>query len=378
MTGPRPDIHELFCHYNSLYFSESLGTCIVSWAPNLTRMASFCDFIEEGLCEIQLSEPLLESRSSADIKNILLHEMIHAFLWLIHKNNNYSDHGSQFWNLANLINSNCKNDNQRPSNGYNITAQHGLHNGENIDIVYQWRCTSCGDLIKRGMNREPSSIDCIEKNSGYDCGNLLCGWHRHNMQCSGRYEKFDDASRFRKKGMSIGVQENEGDNHSNSSQLHKQARQRLPPAEEMKDKRTIKRPRNMEDYISIDDNKPKIPGKKSSEAGFCGDSNKLTVIDLRTQSLAAGPEIPKQRRTSCKKIGNLSNTKEQRKHKRRREINLVIKLLGVCTDEESEEDPEPLINRRSERRKRMKMANNSDGSGEKITALMPCEVISLD
>lgn len=342
-------------------------------------MEANCDFIEEGLCEIQLSVPLLKSRSSADIKNILLHEMIHAFLWIIHKNNNHNDHGSNFWNMANLINSNAKDDDQIPSNGYNITANHFFRDEKDIDNAHLWMCNSCGDLVKRGMNGEPSLIDCIEKNDGDDCANLLCGWHRHKKLCSGRYEKVDDASGFKNKEKSKGVQEDVGDNHSDLSQFSRQAkRQSLLPTEKIKDKRVIKRPKIMEDYLTSIDDKPKNLGKKSSQPDYFNNSNQLIVMDLRAQSLAIGPEIPRQRRTSFKKICNLSYAKANTKHKRRREITLVIQLFGVYTDEESEEDLEPLINKRSERRKKMKLVNNSDERGEETTDLTPHEVISLD
>ncbi|KAH0467779.1 hypothetical protein IEQ34_002812 [Dendrobium chrysotoxum] len=594
MAEPRPDIHELFCYYNSLYFSEALGTCILSWAPCLTSMPASCDCIEEGLCEIQLSVPLLKSRSSTDLKNILLHEMIHAFLWIIHKNNNHSDHGSKFWNIANLINSNHKDDDQRPSTGYHITAHHGFQNEEDTHDARLWMCASCGDFNKGGMNGEPSPSDCFENNDGDDCGNILCGWHRHKKLCPGQYEKVVDVSAFKNKGKSIGVgepvdaenwlmrvgkileatfirtsevqkdefsssgglgpkqltpasstscnpfletfshtfntqtlesasietiyfphtsiglladdaspnreisvpvnphssprsffntsspsdlnsigfthhitvctlpfdlpemgmqspvsqlqfseaskeqpvrahtrptavpagmsmvnvwpllswmpppealhqnlkklhkllkaaadflllflnaaglQENARDNQTDLPRFDRQARQRLLPAEEIKDKRVIKRPRIMSEYLSSIADKPRSLGKKSSQPACSNNSNQLLVMDLRNRSLAVGPEIPRQRRTSCKKICNLPDREENTNHKRRREITLVIQLFGVYTDEESEEDLDPLINKRSERRKRMKLCNNSDGRGEQNAGLTPYEVISLD
>ncbi|KAI0524849.1 hypothetical protein KFK09_004238 [Dendrobium nobile] len=378
MAEPRPDIHELFCYYNSLYFSEALGTCILSWAPCLTSMPASCDCIEEGLCEIQLSVPLLKSRSSTDLKNILLHEMIHAFLWIIHKNNNHSEHGSKFWNIANLINSNHKDDDQRPSNGYHITARHGFQNEENTHDAHLWMCTSCGDFNKGGMNGEPSPSGCLENNGGDDCGNILCGWHRHKKLCPGQYEKVVDVSAFKNKGKSIGVQANERDNQTDLPRFDRQYRQRLLPAEEIKDKRVIKRPRIMSEYLSSITNKPRSSGKKSAQPDCSNNSNQLLVMDLKDRSLAAGPEIPRQRRTSCKKICNLPDREENTNHKRRREITLVIQLFGVYTDEESEEDPDPLINKRSERRKRMKLCNNSDGRGEQTAGFTPYEVISLD
>jgi len=41
-----------------------------------------CCYLEGVGCEIRLSEPLLKFRSTADLKNTLLHEMIHAFLYV--------------------------------------------------------------------------------------------------------------------------------------------------------------------------------------------------------------------------------------------------------------------------------------------------------
>ncbi|KAL6645554.1 hypothetical protein ACP70R_017162 [Stipagrostis hirtigluma subsp. patula] len=32
--GGAPDIYELFCHYNALYFRDSLGACAVCWADD--------------------------------------------------------------------------------------------------------------------------------------------------------------------------------------------------------------------------------------------------------------------------------------------------------------------------------------------------------
>lgn len=369
MAEPGPDIHELFCHYNSIYFDDALSTCFVSWAPRLTSsMAASCDCTVEGHCEIQLSVLLLKCRSSADLKNILLHEMIHAFMWIMHKNNNHSDHGSIFWKIANSMNSNLKDDLQRPSSGYNITSHHGFPNEEKTSRAHLWMCTSCG---------ESSHSDCLEKKgSDNDCGNRLCGWHKHKKLCSGRCENVNDVSGFKDTGKSIGVQENAEKKHS--SEVNRQARPNLIlPANEIKYKRVVKRPKIMAEYLLSGDGKPKSLGKKSSQAD-CSNSNQLTVVDLRTRTLAMGPEIPRQPRTTFRKISTVPYTEEIKYNKRAREISLVIQQFGVYTDEESEEDLQPLINKRSERRKKMKMFSNSDRKVEPITGLTPHEVIALD
>ncbi|KAK8928393.1 hypothetical protein KSP39_PZI017234 [Platanthera zijinensis] len=387
MAEPGPDIHELFCHYNSLYFNDDLITCFVSWAPCLTSMASSCDCTVEGHCEIQLSVPLLKCRSSADLKNILLHEMIHAFMWIVHKINNHSDHGPIFQNKLKSMNLNRMDDLQRPSNGYNVTSHHGFQNEENASRAHLWMGASCGNLIKRGMNREePLHSDSVEK-KGCDnnCNNHSYEWQGPKKLCSGRYEKVDDISGFKDKGKSIedfsqlsGVQENAEKKRKGSSQFNRQTRPRLLlPADEIKDKRVSKRPRIMAEYFLSGDDKPKNLGKKSSQPD-CSNNNQLTVVDLRTRTLAMGPEIPRQPRTTCRKICSVPYTEESKHNKRPREISLVIQQFGVYTDEESEEDLQPLINKRSERRKKMKMFSNSDRKAELTAGLTPREVISLD
>ncbi|KAK8958131.1 hypothetical protein KSP40_PGU007279 [Platanthera guangdongensis] len=108
--------------------------------------------------------------------------------------------------------------------------------------------------------------------------------------------------------------------------------------------------------------------KKSSENNFAR-SNQLIVMDERNRSLSIGAKMPKQRRIPCWKRCNLSNTGEG-------EITLVMQVFGVCAGEESEEESEPLINKRSERRKRMKFDASGGRCGE--TGLIPHEVICLD
>lgn len=56
---------------------------------NLSRYPGICYFEEFGYCEIELSQHRLLHHPAIDIKNILLHEMIHAYLWIRHQNSNH-------------------------------------------------------------------------------------------------------------------------------------------------------------------------------------------------------------------------------------------------------------------------------------------------
>ena len=83
LLEPHPDVHALFVHYNTLYFGGRLGACSVEWSSRrMTRCGGVCEFTRGGGCRIKLSEPLLRLRPPRDLMAVLLHEMIHADLFL--------------------------------------------------------------------------------------------------------------------------------------------------------------------------------------------------------------------------------------------------------------------------------------------------------
>lgn len=90
LLDPHPDICALFCYYDRLYFQGRLGACTVSWSgPRMTQCAGTCSYNAGGLCQIRLSGPLLQFRPVPDLKDTLLHEMIHAFLFLTDGNRDH-------------------------------------------------------------------------------------------------------------------------------------------------------------------------------------------------------------------------------------------------------------------------------------------------
>ncbi|KAF3781423.1 hypothetical protein EJ110_NYTH37098 [Nymphaea thermarum] len=114
-----PDIHELFCYYNALYFEDILGACLVT------------------------------------------------------------SHGNEFQNLMKKINCSTVVDYQRPPAGYGITIYHNLFDEVDSYRVHHWMCNNCGDLVKRAMNREPSPNDCVQRlKEDQVCNNPSCHWHR--------------------------------------------------------------------------------------------------------------------------------------------------------------------------------------------------------
>ncbi|OQR92122.1 hypothetical protein ACHHYP_04073 [Achlya hypogyna] len=94
VVDPNPDIWALFLEYNRLFFDELLHGCEVKWSKRMT----LCFQPMTGFCSIRLSEPLLKLRPRADLVNTLLHEMIHAFIFL---NSPVRDHeGARFVSTA--------------------------------------------------------------------------------------------------------------------------------------------------------------------------------------------------------------------------------------------------------------------------------------
>lgn len=63
----------------------------------MTSCAGVCSYNGRGgMCSITLSEPLLKLRPRKDLVETLLHEMIHAFLFVTHNNRDRDGHGPEF------------------------------------------------------------------------------------------------------------------------------------------------------------------------------------------------------------------------------------------------------------------------------------------
>jgi len=102
------DIHELFIFYDVAFFQGQLdGKVLLEWSSRMTLCAGICYCSQmdrstgRGLfCTIRLSKKLLVLRSKENLLETLLHEMIHAFLFLTktrHTRNDGQDgHGPDF------------------------------------------------------------------------------------------------------------------------------------------------------------------------------------------------------------------------------------------------------------------------------------------
>lgn len=83
------DVHSLFLQFDKDLFDgvlEQKGVH-VRWSSKATRCAGLCRYmmhpsLEARMCDIALSEPLLKYRPRSDLINTLIHEMIHAYLFV--------------------------------------------------------------------------------------------------------------------------------------------------------------------------------------------------------------------------------------------------------------------------------------------------------
>lgn len=179
------DIHTLFTNYNELYFGGSLGSTYIEWSDRMTLCAGICYLrgrVGARHCVIRLSRPLLQYRPYVDLLSTLLHEMIHAYLWMHSGLLDRDGHGEAFQRLAARI-----NDAERGT-GVMVTIYHSFHAEVAVHRQHVWRCQGpCRErapyfgYVRRAMNRAPQSADRW--------------WREHQLVCGGTFVKLQGPER---------------------------------------------------------------------------------------------------------------------------------------------------------------------------------------
>ncbi|KAL4130444.1 hypothetical protein PRIC2_006441 [Phytophthora ramorum] len=178
---PNPDLHALFLEYNGMFFEGRLAGCEVKWSRRMTLCAGLCSFHpRSGFCSIRLSEPLLKLRPRSDMVNTLLHEMIHAYVFVATTARDHDDHGPLFQSHMHRINQAAKTQ---------ITVFHSFHDEVDAYRQHMWQCDGpCRrkppyfGLVKRSMNRVPGPNDNW--------------WADHERSCGGGYTKIKEPAEF--------------------------------------------------------------------------------------------------------------------------------------------------------------------------------------
>ncbi|GAB6026058.1 hypothetical protein CHUAL_012264 [Chamberlinius hualienensis] len=174
LIDPTPDIYALFREFDRTYFWGKLDCCTLQWSPQMTLCAGVCKYEgRSGLCSIHLSSPLLKLRPRKDLVETLLHEMIHAYLFVTHNNKDHNAHGPEFVKHMKRINEHS---------GTNITICHSFHDEVDLYRQHWWQCNGiCRNkapyfgLLKRAKNRQPGPNDSW--------------WKDHQTFCGGTYIK---------------------------------------------------------------------------------------------------------------------------------------------------------------------------------------------
>ncbi|KER20755.1 hypothetical protein T265_10775 [Opisthorchis viverrini] len=183
LIDPAPDVRALFLQFNSTFFDGKLSSVEVRWSPRMTLCAGLCCYEGRGgLCSIRLSEPLLKLRPRSDLVETLLHEMIHAFLFVTQNDRDREGHGPNFQFHMRRINAQA---------GTRITIYHTFHDEVANYQNHWWRCTGpCQQrppyfgYVKRAMNRAPGPNDTW--------------WSQHQATCSGRFVKIKEPEKSNK------------------------------------------------------------------------------------------------------------------------------------------------------------------------------------
>ena len=172
LTDPNPDIHKLFNDFNRVFFGNTLGNVTIRYSKRMTECAGICRY-NRGKVSIGLSEPLLAMRPRSDLINTILHEMIHAYIFIIDTFAIREGHGSTFCKHMRRINSLA---------GTTITIYHTF-NQEVMSLKnHWWQCNGpCRrrspfyGIVKRSTNRPPSKNDFW--------------WAQHQATCGGTFIK---------------------------------------------------------------------------------------------------------------------------------------------------------------------------------------------
>ncbi|XP_042325090.1 LOW QUALITY PROTEIN: DNA-dependent metalloprotease SPRTN [Sceloporus undulatus] len=185
LLDPNPDARGLFMHFNETLFEGQLAAVEVKWSPRMTLCAGMCCYEGRGgMCSIRLSEPLLKLRPRKDLVETLLHEMIHALLFVTNNDRDRDSHGPEFCKHMHRINS---------LTGANITIYHDFHDEVDSYRQHWWRCNGpCQNrkpyfgYVKRAMNRAPSANDFW--------------WSEHQNTCGGTFTKIKEPENYSRKG----------------------------------------------------------------------------------------------------------------------------------------------------------------------------------
>lgn len=166
LLDPTPDLWLLFTLFDQRWFRGRLTRDRVTfkWSQRMKSASGYTDY-DNKKCTITLSKPLLTLRPRRDLVETLLHEMIHANLFLIGEDDDDLHHGPQFQKWMDRINR---------EGGCNITVYHDFEEEVDHLKIHVWLCDKeCGEVVKRLLNRAPGISEAWFRRHGIECGGIF-------------------------------------------------------------------------------------------------------------------------------------------------------------------------------------------------------------
>jgi len=255
---PNPDLHSLFVEFNTAYFWGKLVSCEVKWSPRMTTCAGICRYSpREGHCSIGMSTPLLKLRPRKDMVETLLHEMIHAYLFVTQNNRDRDGHGPEFHKHMYRINA---------ATGASISVYHSFHDEVAVYKQHWWRCNGpCTKrppfygFVKRAMNRAPGPNDRW--------------WAQHTASCGGDFVKVKEPEKQVKSKDKEDKVKNKGQRDIRDL---------------IKGKENRAKPKGLEDANMVR-NKKVGGGEVNNIGGFNSHNPKPSVVGGGTTKVGGGP-----------------------------------------------------------------------------------------
>ncbi|XP_067009842.1 DNA-dependent metalloprotease SPRTN [Anabrus simplex] len=173
LLDPTPNIHDLFNEYSVLYFEDKLKDVKLVWSERMISCAGATEAKRNGAIKVTLSSPILRLRPRKDLVETLLHEMIHAYLFVIDDDDDGREHGQSFYYHMHRINKLA---------GTCITVEHDFDEECEYYEKYRWQCNG-------PCRRKPPHYGYVERYRDRSPGPKDAWWDKHKSICNGTFIK---------------------------------------------------------------------------------------------------------------------------------------------------------------------------------------------
>jgi len=144
---PPPNLAAMHAEFNKRYFDGGLHSFVIQWSNSQTSCSGIT-FRDRRL--ISISRPILGDprMDRSELVNTVLHEMIHAHLFIEGHDEDSVNHGPRFRHHMRRINE---------AGGHRITVDHAA--AARVVPRYGWMCSKCRTEKFMSRHASPSTTD---------------------------------------------------------------------------------------------------------------------------------------------------------------------------------------------------------------------------